>query len=94
MLGAVLIMSATVFKWIGNSRIPEIFQSMQQFAKYPVTVYLEHMEINKDLSVKKVYSGTTSRNESEVEDFYHQAFEAVNDLHNATVNFFGDEIFK
>lgn len=62
--------------------------------KYPGTVYLEHMEINKDLSVKKVYSGTTSRNESEVEDFYHQAFEAVNDLHNATVNFFGDEIFK
>lgn len=39
MLGATFIMSATVFKWVGNSRIPEIFQSMQQFAKYPITVY-------------------------------------------------------
>lgn len=61
---------------------------------YPGTVYLEHMEINDDLTVKKVYSGTTGRNEKEVEELYHQAFEAVKDLHDATVNFFGDEIFK
>lgn len=52
------------------------------------------MEINDDLTVKKVYSGTTGRNEEEVEKLYHQAFEAVKDLHDATVNFFGDEILK
>lgn len=39
LLGSTLIMSATVFKWVGNSRIPEIFDSLQQFAKYPLTVY-------------------------------------------------------
>jgi len=39
LLGSTLIMSATAFKWIGNSRIPEIFDSLQQFAKYPITVF-------------------------------------------------------
>ena len=39
MLGMELIMSATSFKWIGNSRIPEIFDSIKQFAKYPMTIF-------------------------------------------------------
>ncbi len=39
MLGIELIMSATSFKWVGNSRIPEIFDSVQQFAKYPMTIF-------------------------------------------------------
>ncbi len=39
MLGIELIMSATSFKWIGNSRIPEIFDSIKQFAKYPMTIF-------------------------------------------------------
>lgn len=39
MLGIELIMSATSFKWIGNSRIPEIFDSVKQFAKYPMTIF-------------------------------------------------------
>lgn len=39
MFGIELIMSATSFKWIGNSRIPEIFDSVKQFAKYPMTIF-------------------------------------------------------
>ncbi len=39
MLGIELIMSATSFKWIGNSRIPEIFDSVKQFAKYPMSIF-------------------------------------------------------
>jgi len=39
MLGSTLFMAATAFKWVGNSRIPEIFQSLTQFAKYPITVF-------------------------------------------------------
>jgi len=39
MLGMELIMSATSFKWVGNSRIPEIFDSIKQFAKYPMTIF-------------------------------------------------------
>lgn len=39
LLGSTLIMSATAFKWVGNSRIPEIFNSIQQFARYPITVF-------------------------------------------------------
>jgi len=39
MAGMNMIMAATSFKWVGNSRIPEIFDSVMTFGKYPVTVF-------------------------------------------------------
>jgi ABC-2 type transport system permease protein len=38
-LGISLIMAATSFKWIGNSRIPEIFESIKTFGKYPQSIF-------------------------------------------------------
>jgi ABC-2 type transport system permease protein len=32
-------MSATVFKWVGNSRIYEIFDSITAFGNYPRTIF-------------------------------------------------------
>lgn len=37
--GLFLIMAAISFKWIGNSRIPEIFESIKIFGKYPLTIF-------------------------------------------------------
>jgi len=34
-----MIMSATSFKWVGNSRIPEIFDSLLNFGKYPSRIF-------------------------------------------------------
>jgi len=39
MAGINLIMAATSFKWVGNSRIPEIFDSILAFGKYPVNIF-------------------------------------------------------
>jgi len=39
MAGVQMIMAATSFKWVGNSRIPEIFDSMLTFGKYPVDIF-------------------------------------------------------
>jgi len=39
MAGINMIMAATSFKWVGNSRIPEIFDSILTFGKYPVTIF-------------------------------------------------------
>lgn len=39
MLGISLIMAATSFKWVGNSRIPEIFDSVTQFGRYPASIF-------------------------------------------------------
>lgn len=39
MLGIALIMAATSFKWVGNSRIPEIFDSLRNFGKYPQSIF-------------------------------------------------------
>lgn len=39
MLAVTLVMSATAFKWVGNSRIPEIFDSVLAFAKYPQDIF-------------------------------------------------------
>lgn len=37
--GLFLIMAAISFKWVGNSRIPEIFESVKTFGKYPLTIF-------------------------------------------------------
>lgn len=39
MVGIALIMAATSFKWVGNSRIPEIFDSIRSFGKYPLSIF-------------------------------------------------------
>lgn len=37
--GIDLIMAAISFKWVGNSRIPEIFGSIKEFGKYPIGIF-------------------------------------------------------
>jgi ABC-2 type transport system permease protein len=39
MMGIALMMAATSFKWVGNSRIPEIFDSLRNFGKYPQSIF-------------------------------------------------------
>lgn len=39
MMGIGLIMAAISFKWVGNSRIPEIFDSIRSFGKYPQKIF-------------------------------------------------------
>lgn len=39
MAGIQMIMAATSFKWVGNSRIPEIFNSILDFGKYPLIIF-------------------------------------------------------
>ena len=38
-LGLTLVMSATCFKWVGNSRIFEIYDSLTVFGRYPGTIF-------------------------------------------------------
>lgn len=39
MLGMELLMAATSFKWVANSRIPEMYGSVRQFGNYPQTIF-------------------------------------------------------
>lgn len=39
LIGLFLIMAAISFKWVGNSRIPEIFESVKTFGKYPLSIF-------------------------------------------------------
>ncbi|MBP0963988.1 MAG: ABC-2 family transporter protein [Oscillospiraceae bacterium] len=39
MCGLDLIMAAISFKWVGNSCIPEIFDSIKEFGKYPLEIF-------------------------------------------------------
>jgi len=39
MMGISLIMAATSFKWVGNSRLPEIFDSIKYFGRYPQNIF-------------------------------------------------------
>lgn len=45
MCGLDLIMAAISFKWVGNSRIPEIFSSIKEFGKYPISVFPKTVRI-------------------------------------------------
>jgi len=40
-----VLMSATVFKWVGNSRIYEIFDSITSFGNYPLTIFSRTFQI-------------------------------------------------
>jgi ABC-2 type transport system permease protein len=39
MAGMQMIMAATAFKWVGNSRLPDIFDSIMTFGKYPLNIF-------------------------------------------------------
>ncbi len=39
MMGLSLIMAAASFKWVGNGRLPEIFDSIKNFGKYPQSIF-------------------------------------------------------
>jgi len=39
MAGLNMIMAATAFKWVGNSRLHEIFDSAKMFGRYPGTIF-------------------------------------------------------
>jgi len=39
MAGVVLVMAATSFRWVGNSRLPEIADSVQMFGRYPMAIF-------------------------------------------------------
>ena len=37
--GISFLMAAVSFKWVGNSRMPEIFDSIKNFGKYPLSIF-------------------------------------------------------
>lgn len=37
--GCILLMTATTFKWVGNSRVYEIFDAATLFGRYPITIF-------------------------------------------------------
>lgn len=39
MLGIMLLMAATSFKWVSNSRIPEIYESVANLGNYPQSIF-------------------------------------------------------
>lgn len=39
MLGIELMMAATSFKWVANSRIPEMYDSVSKFGNYPQSIF-------------------------------------------------------
>ena len=39
MTGMIFLMAATSFKWVGNSRIPEMYESVTAFGKYPASIF-------------------------------------------------------
>ncbi len=43
--GMDLIMAAISFKWVGNSRIPEIFDSISNFGKYPLSIFPQAVRV-------------------------------------------------
>lgn len=45
MSGMFLLMAAMSFKWVGNSRIPEIFDSIKSFGKYPVGIFPKKIQL-------------------------------------------------
>ncbi|SFR80670.1 ABC transporter permease [Anaeromicropila populeti] len=44
MLGINLLMAATSFKWVANSRIPELYQSVLRFGNYPQKIFSKSIQ--------------------------------------------------
>lgn len=51
MCGLELIMAAISFKWVGNSRIPEIFGSIKEFGKYPLEIFPKGIQVLASLII-------------------------------------------
>ena len=51
MSGLNLIMAAISFKWVGNSRIPEIFDSIREFGKYPLGIFPRSIRVFSSIVV-------------------------------------------
>ncbi len=51
MCGLELIMAAISFKWVGNSRIPEIFESIKEFGKYPIGIFPKAVQVMSSLII-------------------------------------------
>lgn len=51
MSGIYLIMAAISFKWVGNSRIPEIFDSVKSFGKYPLGIFPRSVQVLTSLII-------------------------------------------
>lgn len=51
MCGLDLIMAAISFKWVGNSRIPEIFDSVKSFGKYPSQIFPKGIQVMASLII-------------------------------------------
>lgn len=51
MCGLDLVMAAISFKWVGNSRIPEIFESIKEFGKYPLGIFPKSVQALSSLIV-------------------------------------------
>lgn len=51
MCGLDLIMAAISFKWVGNSRIPEIFGSIKEFGKYPLGIFPKAVQLLSSLII-------------------------------------------
>lgn len=43
--GISFLMSAISFKWVGNSRMPEIFESIKSFGKYPISIFPRAIQV-------------------------------------------------
>lgn len=41
MFGVALIVAAISFKWVANSRLPEMFESIKSFGRYPGRFFLK-----------------------------------------------------
>jgi ABC-2 type transport system permease protein len=39
LFGCALIMSGTVFKWVGNGRVLEMFDAVADFGNYPLSIF-------------------------------------------------------
>lgn len=58
MSGMDLIMAAISFKWVGNSRIPEIFDSIKSFGKYPLGIFPRSLQVLTSLIVPVAVIGS------------------------------------
>ena len=45
MAGMQMLMAAMSFKWVGNSRIPEIFYSIRPLGQYPLTIFPKTVQL-------------------------------------------------
>jgi ABC-type uncharacterized transport system, permease component len=45
LFGFALLMAGTLFVWVGNSRLPELVESILSFAQYPMSIFTSFFQI-------------------------------------------------